>query len=99
MCATKTDNRVHTSVCPMNANYISIRPEGIMLQKVFIILFRISPKFTTLCSILFFLCYSLCQYSVLTTNDNKIYKLLNSIIGNVIAMYVQVKLYCNISNE
>ena len=58
------------------------RPEGIMLQKVFIILFRISPKITSLCSSLFFLCSSLCHYSVFSTdindskNNNIIHKLL-----------------------
>ena len=35
------------------------RPEGIMFQKVFIILIQISPKITLLCSILYFLCSSL----------------------------------------
>ena len=37
----------------------SSRLEGIMLQKFFIILYRISPKITSLCLLLFFLCSSL----------------------------------------
>ena len=43
----------------MFIDWVAIRPEGIMLQSLVIILFRISQKFTSLCLLLFFLCSSL----------------------------------------
>ena len=52
------------------------RPKGIMLQKIFVFLFRISPKSLHYSCYYSFHAPHCCRYFIFCTNDNKIYKVL-----------------------
>jgi len=87
------------------------RPKGIMLQILLIILFRSSPKNSSLCSLLFFLCsWLLLLFHKIVPIANVMHKLQCSITSyNIRTMYynlccikcfsVQWTLYCNINDN